>query len=45
MTISASSYLRKENAMSLIIEAALFMTATGVLVFFLVHRRRRKALV
>jgi len=30
--------------MSQIIETALLMVASGVLVFFLVHRRRRKGL-
>jgi hypothetical protein len=30
--------------MSQIIEAALLMLSTGALVFFLVHRRRRKGL-
>jgi len=34
----------KENAMTQIFETAMFMIAAGVLVFFLKHRRKRRAL-
>jgi hypothetical protein len=36
--------IRKENAMTQIFETAMFMIAAGVLVFFLKHRRKRRAL-
>jgi hypothetical protein len=36
-------FFRKENAMTQIFETAIFMIAAGVLVFFLKHRRNRKA--